>query len=883
MPPKEPGWGREKKEERVRKLKEDQRIVKEDFNDPFKFKPLKGPSAPSTASAASASSLSSTTGASISAPFRVASGPPALQVPASLSLSGAPVTSVPTSQPPVQQSSPLSADELASSSSSSLTSFSSLSAPPVSMTASMSGSSNTPMNTRLESAVCVHAALVELHEHHGLKKSKPYGPKGAAILKSPLDGGYSLLLYAPITKKHEFELEINPKFSFTVLTSLFATFSDPASKRYWSVQFKSQEDLDQFCKFIALVKDYRSQVEAKSGGSRRVISQDLIIGAAEHRVAVIGDQIKLKCSVYLTSDTHPMGIGRKIASIEPKRFTLGQGASTLPPGIEEGIVGMKKKGSRFLCVPPLLSTDANVWGPHVPPDATLLVEVTILSVRSPDEAKARVARVRAAKVRGPTDNVPPEHPHITDDGDDGDEGETSPASSITLSSPVMSPNTAPPPATPPAQQQPVVQPVAAAVAASTQPIATAPVATPVAAAPAVVGGVASNSPAAAPAASTPTGMNPTMYPAGYAYQPTMMHPGMMPPMMVYPHDMMMAAAAARPSAPISLRDRMRMLAQAGGGTGGVAPTITSSPSPEGYPSVSSLLTELHLSEYIQVFSEEGISFKDLVTLSDSDLKELIPQMGPRRRILARAHELAGQHAAGGSKATVHVHDATASDRGTRIGRTGSAAEHRPVLSAAAAAAAAPSAVTSSSSSTASPPVVGSYTADDLRREYERGQSDTLTACKERIEQIKTTAKTKFGELEAEIAGARKKNTDDIEQAKLIIGKLRGELKATTLRLEAQTIELKTSIDERERMRERSRAYVAQVQERDQKREPTSKIVRACMERVFTQISAAINPKDITDGAQMLEVVKRQIQAVTLSVMAALEKEQAAQQPATAAQ
>jgi hypothetical protein len=141
---------------------------------------------------------------------------------------------VAVSQVPPQQSAPLSADEYSlSSTNNTNTAFSNLAPPPTSMTTSGSGGNgNTPMNTRLESAVCVHAALVELHEHHGLKKSKPYGPKGAAILKSPLDGGYSLLLYAPITKKHEFELELTPKFSFTVLPSLFATFSDPVSKRY---------------------------------------------------------------------------------------------------------------------------------------------------------------------------------------------------------------------------------------------------------------------------------------------------------------------------------------------------------------------------------------------------------------------------------------------------------------------------------------------------------------------------------------------------------------------------------------------------------------------------------------------------------------------------
>lgn len=44
-----------------------------------------------------------------------------------------------------------------------------------------------------------------------------------------MDQSCALLLYAPITKKHEFEIELTPKFSFTILPSLFATFTDPGT------------------------------------------------------------------------------------------------------------------------------------------------------------------------------------------------------------------------------------------------------------------------------------------------------------------------------------------------------------------------------------------------------------------------------------------------------------------------------------------------------------------------------------------------------------------------------------------------------------------------------------------------------------------------------
>lgn len=104
-----------------------------------------------------------------------------------------------------------------------------------------------PAEKRMEAAICVHASLVELHEHIGLRKSKPYGPKvnnthahntiltcalqGAAILKNPSDNTFNLLLYAPITKKREFEVDITASFAFTILPSLYATFADEPNKK----------------------------------------------------------------------------------------------------------------------------------------------------------------------------------------------------------------------------------------------------------------------------------------------------------------------------------------------------------------------------------------------------------------------------------------------------------------------------------------------------------------------------------------------------------------------------------------------------------------------------------------------------------------------------
>jgi len=55
-----------------------------------------------------------------------------------------------------------------------------------------------------------------------------------------------------------------------------------------------------------------------------------------------------------------------------------------------------------------------------------------------------------------------------------------------------------------------------------------------------------------------------------------------------------------------------------------------------------LLAELNLSSYLPLFEQESISFNDLLILNQDELVQLIPQMGPRRRLIERAREIAQQ-------------------------------------------------------------------------------------------------------------------------------------------------------------------------------------------------------------------------------------------------
>ena len=75
--------------------------------------------------------------------------------------------------------------------------------------------------------------------------------------------------------------------------------------------------------------------------------------------------------------------GRMVASAQnagkPFRFTLGQGQ--VIAGWDEGMQTMKPGGKRVLIVPPELGYGDAGAGDDIPPGATLLVEVDLLTAR----------------------------------------------------------------------------------------------------------------------------------------------------------------------------------------------------------------------------------------------------------------------------------------------------------------------------------------------------------------------------------------------------------------------------------------------------------------------------------------------------------------------
>jgi FKBP-type peptidyl-prolyl cis-trans isomerase len=84
---------------------------------------------------------------------------------------------------------------------------------------------------------------------------------------------------------------------------------------------------------------------------------------------------------HLYDESQPDNKGRQFEVNNSFNFSLGLGR--VIEGWDEGLVGMRENGERRLIIPPELAYGETGQRPRIPPDATLLFDITLISVQVP--------------------------------------------------------------------------------------------------------------------------------------------------------------------------------------------------------------------------------------------------------------------------------------------------------------------------------------------------------------------------------------------------------------------------------------------------------------------------------------------------------------------
>ena len=108
--------------------------------------------------------------------------------------------------------------------------------------------------------------------------------------------------------------------------------------------------------------------------------EDTVEGNGE--LAVAGRQVSVHYTGWLHDPAAPDARGRKFDSSKDRGqpFSFGLGAGQVIGGWDEGVQGMQVGGTRVLLIPPALGYGARGAGGVIPPNATLVFEVDLLSV-----------------------------------------------------------------------------------------------------------------------------------------------------------------------------------------------------------------------------------------------------------------------------------------------------------------------------------------------------------------------------------------------------------------------------------------------------------------------------------------------------------------------
>jgi FK506-binding protein 15 len=213
----------------------------------------------------------------------------------------------------------------------------------------------------------IHASNAHAYQYDAATRQyATKGKVGVAVLGNRETRKFQLLVYIS-TKEHITKASIDSKFTFTIQPNLYAAFYDEKTQS-WSLRFDTADEQLLFAKNVAMAKGAAGNYEA-------LVSQDLALGEGSTALTP-GDSVEVRYTGWINQ----AGVEGKIFDSNMKkekafRFKLGKGK--VIRGWDEGLVGMKKGGKRYLVVPAALAYGSQGLENVVPPNAVLNFEVRI--------------------------------------------------------------------------------------------------------------------------------------------------------------------------------------------------------------------------------------------------------------------------------------------------------------------------------------------------------------------------------------------------------------------------------------------------------------------------------------------------------------------------
>ncbi|CAI5794227.1 FK506-binding protein 15-like isoform X2 [Podarcis lilfordi] len=243
------------------------------------------------------------------------------------------------------------------------------------------------------STAAVHSVFFATVVHAYLFTNGKYvkhGKYGAAVVGSNATKEYRVLLYISLLQQIA-TASIHAWFVFTVQPNNYCTFYDD-QRQIWSIMFESEMAAVDFSKQLCIAK-YNSSRSPDS-----VLCQDLVLGDGQG--VATGDVLEITFTGWLFQNG---SLGQVFDSNinKEKLLRLKLGSGKVIKGWEDGMIGMKRGGRRFLLVPPALAYGPLAEAERIPPDSTLAFEVEVKRVRFAKGADS------AGQNLGPRDSLTP--------------------------------------------------------------------------------------------------------------------------------------------------------------------------------------------------------------------------------------------------------------------------------------------------------------------------------------------------------------------------------------------------------------------------------------------------------------------------------------------